>query len=480
MKKRYSFIFFLVSLCSVSVSVAEVQQFVREYSYHASAADTLHTSRIMASNEIKRQLLDEIGVFIRSVTTMKMKADGDYEISDDTAALTAGVVSFKILDEKWDEIVLYLKAAMKADPDEVMKIVKRISEDIETHDLLRDSLQELEAANRLITRLKEELSLSQNDPALRQKYNDAVMESEMEVRFQQAMNSYLTGNINASVDEFRALADSGNAKAQARFGRMYLHGVGVEQNYEQARTWLEKSAKQGNAAAMSHLGLIYSRGLGVEVDSDRALRYLYRASDLDSGLAYARLGFLYWTGQGVPQDHDKAFTYYTKSVELDNGMGYSRLGTFYEKGLVVEQDLAKAFELYSKGAEKGNPHAMAQLGKLYLKGLGTEKDHDKAYTYLKRAVQYGSPHGLSFLGLMYQEGWKVEQNHSKALELYQQSAEWGNLHAEFRLGIMYLKGLGVKRDKGKAVEWLKKADKKGFTKAGEVLERVESRSSMWR
>ena len=65
-------------------------------------------------------------------------------------------------------------------------------------------------------------------------------------------------------------AKIGNAAAQNNLGNMYATGEGVEQNYETAKGWYEKSAKQGYAAAQNNLGIMYANGEGVEQNYETA------------------------------------------------------------------------------------------------------------------------------------------------------------------------------------------------------------------
>jgi TPR repeat protein len=53
-------------------------------------------------------------------------------------------------------------------------------------------------------------------------------------------------------------------------GEMYFKGLGVPQDYGQARQWWEKEAASGNAWAMYHLGVLYENGWGVPQDYGQA------------------------------------------------------------------------------------------------------------------------------------------------------------------------------------------------------------------
>ncbi len=52
------------------------------------------------------------------------------------------------------------------------------------------------------------------------------------------------------------------SSARYFIGKMYHNGEGVPKDYEQAKIWYSKAAKQGNDSAQDNLGLMYAKGLG--------------------------------------------------------------------------------------------------------------------------------------------------------------------------------------------------------------------------
>jgi TPR repeat protein len=61
-------------------------------------------------------------------------------------------------------------------------------------------------------------------------------------------------------------AEQGDAVIQFNLGLLYSSGKGVQQNYEEAAKWFQKSAEQGYDKALYNLGLLYSNGNGVPKD----------------------------------------------------------------------------------------------------------------------------------------------------------------------------------------------------------------------
>ena len=87
-------------------------------------------------------------------------------------------------------------------------------------------------------------------------------------------------------------AAQGDAVAQTGLGGMYSLGIGVQQDYAQARAWYEKAAAQGDAAAQFALGLLYANGHGVRQDYAQARQWYEKAAAQGFAMAQYNLGVL--------------------------------------------------------------------------------------------------------------------------------------------------------------------------------------------
>jgi len=67
----------------------------------------------------------------------------------------------------------------------------------------------------------------------------------------------------ASPRRIIALANRGDAHAQAILGFMYEHGRSVPQSYDVAVDWYLQSAERGDPTGQYLLGLMYDKGFGV-------------------------------------------------------------------------------------------------------------------------------------------------------------------------------------------------------------------------
>lgn len=80
------------------------------------------------------------------------------------------------------------------------------------------------------------------------------------------------------VSRTAALAQRGDAHAQAVLGFMYANGRGVPQSYDVAVDWYLQSAEQGDPTGQYLLGLMYDKGFGVTPNIVLAHKWLNLAA----------------------------------------------------------------------------------------------------------------------------------------------------------------------------------------------------------
>lgn len=114
---------------------------------------------------------------------------------------------------------------------------------------------------------------------------------------------YKQGNYAAALDEFRPLAEQGDALAQHYLGVMYHNGQGVPQDYQEAVKWTKKAAEQDFAQAQAHLGSMYTSGHGVPESYVLATKWYRKAAERGYVEAQAMVGVFYLEGRGVPQNY---------------------------------------------------------------------------------------------------------------------------------------------------------------------------------
>lgn len=91
--------------------------------------------------------------------------------------------------------------------------------------------------------------------------------------------SYLKGDYEAAYDEWRPLAELGDAEAQYNLGVMYDEGAGVDHDLARAAAWYRKAAEQGFLDAQTNLGLMYYHGQGVPRNYREALKWFRLAAE---------------------------------------------------------------------------------------------------------------------------------------------------------------------------------------------------------
>jgi TPR repeat protein len=170
-------------------------------------------------------------------------------------------------------------------------------------------------------------------------------------------------------------------------GLMNLHGLGVTQDFTQARFYFNQAAGQWNSTAITFLGTIYFNGVGVKPDYARAHHYFEIAAELDNATAFNNLGIMYFNGVGVARSYFQARRNFKEAAERGHADAYNRLGAIYFVGSLfgVEKSLSKALYLFSQAEDKGHAGALDNLGNMYTWGCGVERDVDKAEDYYRQA-----------------------------------------------------------------------------------------------
>ena len=121
--------------------------------------------------------------------------------------------------------------------------------------------------------------------------------------FQKGYDAYQAGDYATALQEWRPLADQGDADAKHNLGLMYENGQGVPQDYAEAVSWYRKAAEQGHAYAQSNIGLMYVSGQGVPQDYAEAVRWYRKAAEQGTVQAQYSLALGYKYGVGVLQDN---------------------------------------------------------------------------------------------------------------------------------------------------------------------------------
>lgn len=353
------------------------------------------------------------------------------------------------------------------------------------------------------------------------------------------VNENIAGNHNK--DEYYKRAFMGfmaqeNKQAddnlEYRIGIMYLSGLGIEQNADIGKEYLEMSAEAGNTYAMNKLAMIYLDE-GNEEQLPKAIEYLnIAATKGNNSMAQYTLGNIYSAENYGMKDIQTAINWYSKAEKAGNEFASYKLGKIYlqneDYNNAIEHlklcnnkyayyslskiYLDKELEVYNldegikyleMAANEGNEFASYRLGKIYNSDEYGMQDIDKAIYWYEKAENAGNEFASYNLGKIYYEQGDYNQailkfekcqnefayyyigkiyldkdgtvfNPDKGIEYMLKSAEMGNQYAELSLGFIYLKGEVVQRDKAVAKEWFEKAATQGNELAEEILNNFDN------
>lgn len=214
----------------------------------------------------------------------------------------------------------------------------------------------------------------------------------------------------AALDGFQILEPSAGKMQpyiQYRIGKMFVYGLGTEQDDAKAFAWFLKSAKAGNMFAQHSLANLYRYGRGTPQNLTAAVFWYRKAAEQEQPYAAYAIAQMFETGEAVPLNDETAQKYYTQAMEgflklldarqIDDNL-LCRIGSMYEHGLGTGKDAVKALEYYHRSAETGNDRAAYLLGRMLLFGAdGIEPDREQALYWLSVSAENGNPYAESMI-----------------------------------------------------------------------------------
>lgn len=166
------------------------------------------------------------------------------------------------------------------------------------------------------------------------------------------------------VEGIRAKAESGDADAQFKLGKLYAKGLGVKEDYKLAAKWYQSASDQRHAGALVALGELYEAGQGVPHDDAEAAKCYRRAADQGDASGQYCLAVLYVMGRGVPQDNAEALKWYRLAADQGDELAQYNLGMRHYRGVGVKRDPVEAYQWLSLAAAKEMRDAIQDLGDL--------------------------------------------------------------------------------------------------------------------
>lgn len=280
----------------------------------------------------------------------------------------------------------------------------------------------------------------------------------------------------------RKAAKQGNGEAEYLLGMAYYEGLGVSQNWDDAKNWFAKSVEHGYPNAMYQLGFMYHYGIGTEPNIMKALELYTNSQDLGYGKAMKMLGKVYHTGElgvldenrsqqyyeesfnnlyeqalendiveaqyeiansymdgeGVPHDYQQAIEWYRRAESNGFAPASNALGVCYCRGMGVHSDLVQGFELQLKSAQNDCRIAQWNTAYNYFHGLGTPIDIKLGYNWMLKAANGGIAPAQCALGKYFASGKNgLEKDLTQSERWYKRAISSGSLDAMYQLGKAY-------------------------------------------
>lgn len=180
-----------IILAAVVCGNAESRTFVREYYYQAGESDSKISSRTKALTEVKRLLLEEIGVYLESYINYSEEKTEDRISSQflkkEIEQISAGITETSILEENWTGVEYYIKAEITVDPDDVIRQLNRSIEH-------RKASVVVDSLNMLLTEANASIKAKESEIAsLRQRLENEQEKLRQQEENLQRLNQELSG-----------------------------------------------------------------------------------------------------------------------------------------------------------------------------------------------------------------------------------------------------------------------------------------------
>lgn len=170
---------------------AENKTFIREYHYQAGESDSKISSRTKALTEVKRLLLEEIGVYLESyINYSEEKTENRISsqfLKKEIEQISAGITETSILEENWTGVEYYIKAEITVDPEDVIRQLNRSIEH-------RKASVVVDSLNMLLTEANTSIKAKESEIAsLRQSLENEQEKLRQQEENLQRLNKELSG-----------------------------------------------------------------------------------------------------------------------------------------------------------------------------------------------------------------------------------------------------------------------------------------------
>jgi len=329
------------SVCSVLPVHAAIQTFTATHTYVLGDDDSRNSARQKCLAEAKRNILEQVGVYLEShgelltsaqsgvagsTKSSQMTNEARQQITERMTTLTAGIMKTDVVKEEFGDVKgrLQITLTVKADIDP-------------------DDLQRQLAAQRADQGVRKQVNEQEQRIEELETQQRAMMQGRRSLGENQRGGSKQSTKSTVDLDDYliRELASEGHANAQAYLGLKYV--TGKDRSYSDAVIWFHKATAQGNGYGQAGLGWMYAMGRGVPQSDTEAVTWFRKAAEQGNAIGQFNLGMMYLHGIGVPRSNTEAVMWFRKAAEQGNFMGILILGAMDDTGPKSETESRALF-----------------------------------------------------------------------------------------------------------------------------------------
>lgn len=212
----------------------------------------------------------------------------------------------------------------------------------------------------------------------------------------------------------RLRVDPADAAAMALMGQLYLDGVAVKPNDEEAARWFALAAERGNAPARFALGVMRLDGKGGPKDVAAAKALFEQVAPTGHAGALYNLGVIALSAD--PPQFKTAAEDFRRAAEAGDGAAAYSLGVLTRAGEGVEKSDIEAARWMKQAADARDVGGELEYALMLFNGIGVAKDEPAAARLLVRAANRDNPVAQNRLARLLVAGRGAPKNMVEAMK----------------------------------------------------------------
>lgn len=258
--------------------------------------------------------------------------------------------------------------------------------------------------------------------------------------------------------------------AWSRIKIMSGEAVGIPTGYRRVAQHIRGLALEGDETAMFHMGKMHALGIGIDKDWQLARSWYQEAIEADETRAYCDLGWLYLHGcSGIAKNKGEAFRLLIVGAQRGVPAAHASIGMMLLTGDGIPINTRLGLHMLHVAFDAGYNNAGNFLADVYFAGTHLKRDINLAHDWLVRVAARGDARTMAILGHYLITGSHGKQDVAQGLALLQDSINKEYIFAYLWMGTLYKDGKGVERDIGKAMEYFKRGATAGDKRCGQAL-----------